>query len=193
MSAADTPNSRVPASSLVGDLESLRSLLAEDADTAPAGAAPKPASARTPSAEKAPDDEARAPVLDDRVQGTLPIDESPIHERDPVDRAVRARIRSGLGDDTIKELLGDEWRLSADRILSTARGAIENVAHAWSPQQTTELNQALRVRIDATLEIWLQQLIHERLDDLRSALLAAIEAEIAAFTDQLEPRDPDGD
>ncbi len=101
--------------------------------------------------------------------------------------------QGSFGDDTIKALLGDEWRESADQILATAREAIENVASKWSPQQTTELNQALRVRIDATLEDWLEVVIQQRLEDLRATLLAAIETEISAFTARLQQRDSDGE
>jgi hypothetical protein len=101
--------------------------------------------------------------------------------------------QGSFGDDTIKALLGDEWRESADQILATAREAIESVASKWSPQQTTELNQALRVRIDATLEDWLEVVIQQRLEDLRATLLAAIETEISAFTARLQQRDPDGE
>lgn len=134
--------------SLVGDLESLRSLLDE---TAPA-----------------------QPLLEDPGE-------------------VGPGAPGCFGDDTIEALLGDEWRKSADQILSTAREAIENDASKWSPQQTTELNQALRVRIDATLEIWLEAVIRQRLEELRATLLAAIETELARFTAQLTRQDSDGE
>ena len=105
----------------------------------------------------------------------------------------RPARQSTLGDETIKALLGDEWRQSADQILSTARDAIENVANQWSPQQTTELNQALRVRIDATLQAWLEAAVQQRLEELRSTLLAAIEAELTTFTAQLTQQGTDGE
>ena len=98
-----------------------------------------------------------------------------------------------LGDDTIKALLGDEWRQSADQILSAAREAIEHVSSDWSPQHTTELNEALRVRIDATLEAWLEAAVRQHLEELRATLLAAIETELATFTAQLTQQDPDGE
>ena len=101
--------------------------------------------------------------------------------------------QGSFGDDTIKALLGDEWRESSEQILATARDAIEKVASRWSPQQTTELNQALRVRIDATLEDWLEVVIRQRLEDLRATLLAAIETEISAFTARLTQQDSDGE
>ena len=101
--------------------------------------------------------------------------------------------QGSFGDDTIKALLGDEWRESSEQILATAREAIEKVASKWSPQQTTELNQALRVRIDATLEDWLEIVIRQRLEDLRATLLAAIETEISAFTARLTQQDSDGE
>ena len=101
--------------------------------------------------------------------------------------------QGAFGDDTIKALLGDEWRESSEQILATAREAIEKVASKWSPQQTTELNQALRVRIDATLEDWLEIVIRQRLEGLRATLLAAIETEISAFTARLTQQDSDGE
>ncbi len=141
--------------SLVGDLESLRSLLNET----------------TP-----------APLLED--PGEFPA-------RDDVTQ--RPARPDSLSDDTIKALLGDEWRQSADQILSAAREAIEHVSSDWSPQHTTELNEALRVRIDATLEAWLETAVRQRIAELRATLLAAIETELATFTARLTQQDPDGE
>lgn len=141
--------------SLVGDLESLRSLLNET----------------TP-----------APLLED--PGEFPA-------RDDVTQ--RPARPDSLGDDTIKALLGDEWRQSADQILSAAREAIEHVSSDWSPQHTTELNEALRLRIDATLEAWLETTVRQRIEELRATLLAAIETELATFTARLMQQDPDGE
>ena len=109
------------------------------------------------------------------------------------DATQRTAKPDALGDDTIKALLGDEWRQSADQILSAAREAIEQVSSDWSPQHTTELNEALRVRIDATLEAWLEAAVRQRLEELRATLLAAIETELATFTAQLTQQDPDGE
>jgi hypothetical protein len=123
-----------------------------------------------------------APLLEDPG-------EFPPHD----DAPQRPAKPDSLGDDTIKALLGDEWRQSADQILSAAREAIEHVSSDWSPQHTTELNEALRVRIDATLEAWLEAAVRQRLEELRATLLAAIESEIATFTAQLTQQDPDGE
>ncbi len=156
--------------SLVGDLESLRRLLEE------ATPAPHP---------QGPGD---VPVFDDMIEVVARTREPLGSDDDPPPTIMDQR---NFGDDTIKALLGDEWRESADQILSAAREAIEHVSSDWSPQHTTELNEALRVRIDGTLEAWLEAAVRQRLEELRATLLAAIETELATFTAQLTQQDPD--
>lgn len=130
-------------------------------------------------------------LLNETAPAPLLEDPGELSARDDVTQ--RPAKPDSLGDDTITALLGDEWRQSADQILSAAREAIEHVSSDWSPQHTTALNEALRVRIDATLEAWLEAAVRQRLEELRATLLAAIETELATFTAQLTRQDPDGE
>lgn len=146
-------------SALLGDLESIRSLLqppdAGDAD------------------DDVPDDE--VPLLEDVVHGGVSLNESFLSGEGDFDPG---REGSGLDDDLFKALLSDDWRDSARDLLDHARAAIEQHPDEWTPAHTDELNQALKVRIDETLQAWLRDLVQSRMDDLRATLLAAMEREI---------------
>jgi hypothetical protein len=95
-----------------------------------------------------------------------------------------------LGDDTIKALLGDEWKSHAADIISKAREAVDEGAARWSPEQTDELGRALKVRLDSIVDTWLSQIVAEGIDDLREQLLHALDAEVTRHTKG--PNDPDG-
>jgi hypothetical protein len=157
---------------LLGDLESIRSLL--EIPTSPAV-----------SDDSA--DSADVPMLEDMVDGAFTVSESVLSSRTSFDDDGGVAGASGLADETIKALLGDEWRASARRILSDARATIEDAAGArWSPQQADALNKALKVRIDDTLDDWLADVMYARIDELRSRLLALLEMETKRFTDALQ-------
>ncbi len=94
-----------------------------------------------------------------------------------------------MADDTIKALLGDEWRGAARQILADARSAVEGTGGRWSAQQTRALNDSLKLRIDLTVDDWLTEMMHARIEDLRSRLLAVLEQEIEEFTRQLTDAD----
>jgi hypothetical protein len=156
---------------LLGDLESIRSLL--DMSPAPAVA----------------EDESRdVPMLEDMVDGAFTVNESLLTSRASIDDSGDAMHRSGAGgksglaDDTIKALLGDEWRSAARQILADARATVEGAGGSWSEQHTRVLNDTLKLRIDHTVDDWLTEMMHARIEDLRSQLLAVLQREIEAFT-----------
>jgi hypothetical protein len=83
-----------------------------------------------------------------------------------------------LSEDLFDSLLGDRWKSSAEDILTEARGAIEAHRNNWTPEDTDELNAALRVRIDETLTEWLRETVKARMDELHAVLLETAEATI---------------
>jgi hypothetical protein len=163
-------------SSLLGDLESIRSLLDGPTDSTPVT-----------------DDSDDVPVLEDMVEGAFTVNESVLTSRASFDDGPSSGApKSGLADDTIKALLGDEWRGQARKILSDARSTVEGSGLDWSADQMNALNESLKVRIDHTLDDWLVELINSRIDDLRTRLLTVLEHEITQFTRALTDEEQDG-
>lgn len=176
------------ASGLLGDLESIRTLLDEqDADHAE-----EPEAAGADPAEP-PDDD--VPLLEDVVHGGVSVNETFFSgEGDFIENDEA----SGLDDDIFKALLSDEWRDSARDLLDEARGVIEQHQTEWTPAHTDELNAALKVRIDQALEQWLHDLVQRHIGELRETLLQSVGAELeAAVRRQLDDpeaqEDPDGE
>ncbi|NJN50812.1 MAG: hypothetical protein HC809_02530 [Gammaproteobacteria bacterium] len=163
-------------SSLLGDLESIRSLLADD---------------RADERDEPDEDQSAVPLLDDVVDGALEVDESPLLSR----RGFEAESQgvSVLGDDTIKALLGDEWRSAAEDIIRAARDAIADADADWSEEHSAALAKVLHGRIDATLGTWMREIALEHLSELRQRLLAAITEEVANITDELIDASKHGD
>ena len=161
---------------LLGDLESIKELLDEKEQQA---------------ADKAGTPE--VPLLDDMVDGAYTLDESDsLLSATPAlgGRGSRSHSTSSskataedvqgkyLSEDLFDTLLGDKWKTSAADILTGARGAIEAHRNDWTPEDTDELNAALRVRIDETLTEWLKETVRSRMDELHSVLLQTAEATI---------------
>ncbi len=161
---------------LIGDLESIRNLLDGPNDSAPAA-----------------EDSDDVPVLEDMVEGAFTVNESVLTSRASFDDGPSSgEPKSGLADDTIKALLGDQWRGQARKILSDARSTVEGSGLDWSADQMNALNESLKVRIDRTLDDWLVELINSRIDDLRTRLLAVLEQELTQFTRALTDEEQDG-
>jgi len=173
-----------PTRGLLGDLESIRSLLDESEDE------------QARSAERAPDDdEADVPLLEDVVHGGVSVNETFLSgEGDFADTTGS----SALNDEVFKALLSDEWRESARELLDQARAAIEQHQTEWTPKHTDELNHALKVRIDETVQTWLLEAVQSRIDDLRAELLRAVTEQLRVTIEtQFNPtsthEDPDGE
>lgn len=147
---------------LLDDLENIRSLL--DKEQLQAAAAAEDAQSEVPSP---------VPLLDDVIGGGLGVDESPLTER-------TADIESidGLDDDLFAALLSDAWKSSATAMLKETRADIEANRESWSPEHTDSLNEALRIRIDETLKVWLAELVRSNLTDLRETLLKAVDDQL---------------
>ena len=159
---------------LLGDLESIKQLLDEEAQSG------------RPAARQAPD----VPLLDDMVEGAYTLDESDSllsatpalgsgrRPRAPSTTPTEPARDKYLSEDLFDTLLGDKWKSSASDILTEARGAIEAHRNDWTPEDTDDLNAALRVRIDETLTEWLKETVKARMDELHAVLLQTAEATI---------------
>ncbi len=163
-------------SGLLGDLESIRSLLEENAE------------------DPAHTGEDEVPLLEDVVHGGVSVNETFVSGEGDFDANDES---SGLNEDIFKALLSDEWRESAREILDEARAAIEQHQTEWTPEHTDELNAALKVRIDETMQQWLRDLVASRIGDLRRELLTAMSEQIRATIDEQfqhdsPHEDPDG-
>lgn len=169
-----SPRDNDSQNTLLGDLESIRSLL---------DMSPLPAVAE--------DEGSDVPMLEDMIDGAFTVNESIFASRASIDDG--AGGNSGLADDTIKALLGDEWRSAARQILADARSAVEGTGGRWSAQQTRALNDSLKLRVGLTVDDWLTEMMHARIEDLRSQLLAVLEQEIEEFTRQLTDADDTDD
>lgn len=185
-------------SGLLGDLESIRSLLeeAEPADGAPADDEPAADPAGKQAAPSGGDED--VPLLEDVVHGGVSINETFFSGEGDFRDSAEA---SGLNEDVFKALLSDEWRESARELLDQARDAIEQHQTEWTPAHTDELNEALKVRMDETLQQWLREALASRVDELRHTLLMAlsdeiqqtIERQFGAEMRNAPDEDPDGE
>jgi len=150
-----------PTRGLLGDLESIRSLLDDR--------------------EEISEDDAEVPLLEDVVHGGVSVNESFLSgEGDFIETAGT----SGLDEEIFKALLSDEWREAARGLLDQARAAIEQHQSDWTPEHTDELNQALKARIDETVQQWLRQVVQNRIDELGALLLQAVSEELRTAVDR---------
>lgn len=171
-------------SAILGDLESIRSLLEEHQEAGP----------------QEPDlDDDQVPLLEDVVDGGVTLNESFLSGEGSFQESGDSGgdDRSSLNDEIFKALLSDEWRESARGLLDEARDAIEAQQTAWTPQHTDELNAALQVRIDETLHRWLRQAVLNGIDDLRREVLESVRQELgrtvaARFNSKSPHEDLDG-
>jgi hypothetical protein len=161
---------------ILDDLESIKDLLDDEA------VASQEASGDHAEAEEP------VPILDDLVEGALSVTEADFDRTGPAsDGREPGRVDQAVFD----ALLGDEWKAAASGLLTEARGAIEAHRNEWTPEDTDELNEALRVRIDETLTAWLRQTIAERVHELRTELLEVAEGVITERIALLEARRQD--
>jgi hypothetical protein len=110
-------------------------------------------------------EDADVPLLDDPLVDGLTIDE-------------------GLPDDTFKALLDDAWQDSVDDLLTDARNRITQNSELWQPEDTDELAQALKIRIDASVKNWLAQTLEQNIGALRTHLVSELSDELLAHLRQ---------
>lgn len=195
-------------SALLGDLESIRALLAEQQAAAQQaveqGASGSGTGTGTDEDDPAGDahgapqsglaDDEEVPLLEDVVQGGVSVSEAFLSGEGDFGDSDSA---SALRDDVFQALLSDEWRESADHLIGQARGALETAPALWSADDTEALNAALKIRVDETLQRWLRAAVLNGIDDLRRELLEAVRQQLAEsisarFNETSPDEDPDG-
>ncbi len=154
---------------LLEALESLRSVLDRGRQTVAAAAVATAADEEA----AAPAEEERVPLLDDVVDGAIVVDEAPLHERPAM-----TTEDAGLNDELFSALLTDGWKASAEEILRESRADIETHRARWLPEDTDQLNSALKTRIDETMRSWIRDVLRRNINELHGALLVAIEEQL---------------
>jgi hypothetical protein len=181
-----------PQNALLGDLESIRTLLDDEDD----------GDELQPKAGKELDN-VEVPVLEDVVEdaaqgakasadlGASAEDRAEEHAEDtaegtqPDTGSAPATEEFGLDDDLFRALLSDEWRDSASEILKEAREAIGEHRTDWTPEETDALNDALKVRIDQTMQGWMRGMVVTHMADLHTMLLKELSTELRSAIDNI--------
>jgi hypothetical protein len=144
-------------SALLGDLESIRTLLEQPGAVEPVG------------------DDDDVPLLEDVVHGGVSVNETFLSGEADFEET---GPESHLDEDLFKALLSERWRDSARELLDQTRAAVGQHRESWTPAHTDELNSALKARIDDALQRWLHELVHSRVHELHALLLDVIHTEI---------------
>ena len=126
-----------------------------------------------------------AEAIDSSIDGDLPAVKEPLKAFDPAtglsEPVVAPKIPSNL-----EELLGEEFHEATAEVMQRARGLINQHANRWSPQQTDELADALRVRIDAAVAGWIKTSLDAHALELQQRLLNAVRDELARHLEAFE-------
>jgi hypothetical protein len=138
---------------LLGDLESLRSILDEEDATVP-------------------QDDTAVPLLDDVVSDAAGDEAGAPAQAGP----------GGMDDDLFQALLSDDWRETAAAIIEQVPATIGQTA-GWTAEQITALERALRLELDETLSQWIRDTLARHADALRAELLEALSGELKPSVD----------
>lgn len=184
------------ANGLMGDLESIKALLEEEDDDLPSwdiAAEPvQEVSLETPAAADLPTDNLS---IDDLLVKDVATD-----DREEVPKDVRqaqpdALLNTPQQPNTaataaaLDALLGTEFHNATANVMARARGLIEQHPNEWSPQQTDELSDALRVRIDGAVQQWITASLSAHAGELQQRLLTAVRDELARHLEAFEIAD----
>jgi len=97
---------------------------------------------------------------------------------------------AGISADTFKALLDDTWQESVEQVLDKARQTITQNSAEWFPDDTDELAQALKVRIDVSVKAWLAETLQANISGLRTHIVQALSDELLSHLHQrLGPKD----
>ncbi len=127
-------------------------------------------------------------LLDEEDVPTLDADEVvdvPLLD-DTVEEAVEepAAVGGGMADDTFKALLGDAWQDSVDQLFAEARANIEQNSQDWLPEDTDNLAEALKVRIDRSVKAWLADTLQANIGLLRERIVSELSEELLSHMRQ---------
>ena len=164
---------------LLGDLENIRTLLSEGEQALSEGEQALSEGEQALSAEEhEAATEINVPLLEDVIDGGMVVDETFL--TDTTAFAPESEEFPGLDEKMIKALMGDEWRETTRKIMAEARQKIQD---DWAPDADDDLNEALRVRMDATVERWLHKLVADNIAELRTQLVGALAEELRHLLD----------
>ncbi len=138
---------------ILDDLESIKDLL-DEADGPEAPTLDVQQSAREEVQE-----ELDVPLLDDAIEEA-------------------EDTQAGMADDTFNALLGDAWQDSVDQLFAEARANIERNSQDWLPEDTDNLAEALKVRIDKSVKAWLADTLQANIGVLRERIVHELSEEI---------------
>ncbi|MFP6834669.1 MAG: hypothetical protein VB948_01010 [Pseudomonadales bacterium] len=158
-----------PQNELMSDLESIRKLLNEDDDNQ----VPDPPATSDPVV-----DDVEAPVLEDIF------DPEPGADL-PETEVGRAAITPALDENLIRSLLSDTWRDSKDKILEQARKVIDEHQSELTPEAASSLNDALKSRIDTTIQDWMSRIVVAHIAELHERMLEAVSEELSVTLDEI--------
>lgn len=168
-----------PTDALLGDLESIRTLLSEEQQALSEEQQALSEERQALTAEEHETAiEINVPLLEDVIEGGVMVDETFLTDTSAF--APESEEFPGLDEKMIKALMGDEWRETTRKIMAEARQTIQ---HDWDPDTNDALNEALRERMDATVEQWLHKLVSDNIAELRERLVGALAAELHHLLD----------
>jgi len=164
------------ANGLMGDLESIKALLEEDDLGSDAVLWELDAEPVTGPAVESVKETAQADPVSALVDPVLTDEIAP----NPVTSSSAAALDA---------ILGSDFHDATAQVLARARGLIGKHPNKWSPQQTEELSEALRVRIDDAVQEWINTALAAHAAELQQRLLNAVRDELARHLESF-PSDP---
>lgn len=123
--------------------------------------------------------------IDSLIEEELPVLQEPLQSFDPA-TGLSEPLASIKAPSNLEELLGEEFHEATAEVMQRARGLINQHANRWSPQQTDELADALRVRIDAAVAGWIKTSLDAHALELQQRLLNAVRDELARHLEAFE-------
>lgn len=162
-----------PKEKLVGDLETLVTLLEEGKDPtldmfADEPLVVKPAPAAHP--------EELTPPSSKRSAESIALPEVERLERTTADFS--ATLPPPQNQDLFDALLGTDWEAASNELLQAASSTIQNQQLDWNPDDTQALTDALRVRLEQSINGWLNTTLVKQVDLLRQQLLLDLQDEL---------------
>jgi len=164
------------ANGLMGDLESIKALLEEDDldSTAVWELAAEPVSeSGVEPAPKSTQDSAKE-TTNEAAADPVPVLVDPVLADEIAPTPVTSSSAAALD-----AILGSDFHDATAQVMARARGLIEEHPNKWSPQQTDELSDALRVRIDDAVQEWISTALAAHAGELQQRLLDAVRDELA--------------
>lgn len=177
-----------PKEKLVGDLETLVTLLEEGKDPTLDMFADEPVPVEPQLEESMPEPEvlpevtAQAPVelaAEPSVELLLEPELAPEPEAPAPARAALVDAPTPQNQDLFDALLGTNWEAQSNELLETASATIQAQQLDWNPDDTQALTEALRVRLEQSINGWLNTTLAEQVELLRHQLLLDLQDELA--------------